>query len=71
MSAITSPPPEGIDGQSRLVAAPDAAAGAPRRLLRTLIPETATPEDPVPFRTIIFQIQAEEMIGREATPGNR
>ena len=40
-------------------------------LLRTLIPETATPDDPVPFRTIIFQIRAEEMIGREATPGNR
>lgn len=40
-------------------------------LLRTLIPETATPEDPVPFRTIIFQIRAEEMVGREATPGNR
>ena len=40
-------------------------------LLRTLIPETGTAEDPVPFRTIIFQIQAEETIGREATSGNR
>lgn len=40
-------------------------------LLRTLIPETGTAEDPVPFRTIIFQIQVEEVIGREATSGNR
>jgi nitroimidazol reductase NimA-like FMN-containing flavoprotein (pyridoxamine 5'-phosphate oxidase superfamily) len=40
-------------------------------LLRTLIPETGTADDPVPFRTIIFQIQVEETIGREATSGNR
>lgn len=40
-------------------------------LLRTLIPETGTAEDPVPFRTIIFQIQVEEVLGREATSGNR
>jgi uncharacterized protein len=40
-------------------------------LLRTLIPETGTAEDPVPFRTIIFQVQVEETLGREATSGNR
>ena len=40
-------------------------------LLRTLIPETGTPDDPVPFRSIIFQIRVEKMSGREATPGDR
>ena len=40
-------------------------------LLRTLIPETGTADDPVPFRTIIFQVQVEETLGREATSGNR
>ena len=40
-------------------------------LLRTLIPETGTTDDPVPFRTIIFQVQVEETRGREATSGNR
>jgi nitroimidazol reductase NimA-like FMN-containing flavoprotein (pyridoxamine 5'-phosphate oxidase superfamily) len=40
-------------------------------LLRTLIPETGTANDPVSFRTTIFQIRVEEMSGREATPGNR
>jgi nitroimidazol reductase NimA-like FMN-containing flavoprotein (pyridoxamine 5'-phosphate oxidase superfamily) len=40
-------------------------------LLRTLIPLTATADDPVPFRTIIFQIKVEEIVGREATAGNR
>jgi nitroimidazol reductase NimA-like FMN-containing flavoprotein (pyridoxamine 5'-phosphate oxidase superfamily) len=40
-------------------------------LLRTLIPLTATADDPVPFRTVIFQIKVDEMIGREATPGSR
>lgn len=40
-------------------------------LLRTLIPETGTASDPVPFRTIIFQIQVEDRTGREATSGNR
>jgi uncharacterized protein len=42
-------------------------------LLRTLIPETGTAKDPVPFRSIIFQIRVEEQSGREATStsGNR
>lgn len=38
-------------------------------LLRALIPETFTPGDPVPFRTILFRIAVQEMSGREATPG--
>lgn len=40
-------------------------------LLRALIPETGTDDDPVRFRSIIFEIRIEEMSGREATPGNR
>ena len=40
-------------------------------LVRTLIPETGTADDPVPFRKIIFQVHVEEMIGRKATSGNR
>ena len=40
-------------------------------LLRTLLPETGTAADPVPFRTIIFRVQVEETTGREATSGNR
>jgi hypothetical protein len=40
-------------------------------LLRALIPETGTADDPVPFRTIVFQIHVESMTGRESVPGNR
>ena len=40
-------------------------------LLRTLIPETGKASDPVPFRSIIFQVQVEGTTGREATSGNR
>ena len=40
-------------------------------LLRALIPETGTGDDPVPFRTIVFQIHVESMTGRESLPGNR
>ncbi|HEX5870360.1 MAG TPA: hypothetical protein VFY65_08095, partial [Longimicrobium sp.] len=39
-------------------------------LLRELIPETLTPGDPVPFRTVLFRIAVQEMTGREATPGD-
>lgn len=38
-------------------------------LLRELIPETFTPGDPVPFRTVVFRIAVQEISGREATPG--
>ena len=56
--------PEGPDPESQAW-----ARGV--ELLRTLIPDTGTADDPVPFRTIIFQIRAEEMTGRQAAPGNR
>ena len=39
--------------------------------VRALIPETGTPDDPVPFRSIVFQIQVDSMTGRESSPGNR
>jgi nitroimidazol reductase NimA-like FMN-containing flavoprotein (pyridoxamine 5'-phosphate oxidase superfamily) len=37
-------------------------------LLRTLVPETFQPADPVPFRTIMFRIAVQELSGREAIP---
>ena len=37
-------------------------------LLRELIPETFTADDPVPFRTILFRIAVQEKKGREAVP---
>ena len=53
-------------------AAPEAAAWARGiDLLRTLIPETGTADDPVAFRSIIFQIRLDETSGRESSPGNR
>ena len=53
-------------------APPEAAAWARGiELLRKLIPETGTPDDPVAFRSIIFQVLLDGMSGREATPGNR
>lgn len=38
-------------------------------LLRTLIPETLTPRDPVPFRDVLFRIAVQEVSGRAALPG--
>ncbi|HEX6927303.1 MAG TPA: pyridoxamine 5'-phosphate oxidase family protein [Longimicrobiaceae bacterium] len=37
-------------------------------LLRTLIPETFTDKDPVPFRNILFRIAVQEVSGRAAEP---
>jgi uncharacterized protein len=37
--------------------------------LRTLVPETFTGNDPVAFRTVLFQIHVLEMTGRAAVPG--
>ena len=37
-------------------------------LLRKLIPETGTPGDPVPERTIVFRIHLDEVQGRTAEP---
>lgn len=36
-------------------------------LLRRLVPETLTPEDPLPDRAIVFRIHVDEMFGRAAT----
>jgi len=39
-------------------------------LLRRLIPETFTPDDPAAFRTVLFRMAVQEATGREATPGD-
>jgi nitroimidazol reductase NimA-like FMN-containing flavoprotein (pyridoxamine 5'-phosphate oxidase superfamily) len=39
-------------------------------LLRTLLPETLTPDDPVPHRKVLFRISLQEVDGREATPAS-
>jgi uncharacterized protein len=39
-------------------------------LVRQLIPETFTDNDPVAHRTTIFRIAVQEASGREATPGD-
>lgn len=36
------------------------------KLIRTLVPETLTPDDPLPERAILFRIHADEMTGRAA-----
>lgn len=36
-------------------------------LLRTIVPEALTPADPVPYRTVLFRIHADEMTGRAAS----
>jgi nitroimidazol reductase NimA-like FMN-containing flavoprotein (pyridoxamine 5'-phosphate oxidase superfamily) len=38
-------------------------------LLRTLIPETFTGDDPAAFRTVVFRLAVQEVTGREAVPG--
>jgi uncharacterized protein len=38
------------------------------RLARLVVPETFTPEDPVPHRTVVFGIAIGEMTGRRARP---
>ncbi|MBB4639321.1 pyridoxamine 5'-phosphate oxidase family protein [Longimicrobium terrae] len=38
-------------------------------LLRSLIPDTLTPDDPAPHRQVLFRIAVQEATGREATPG--
>ncbi|HEX2081388.1 MAG TPA: pyridoxamine 5'-phosphate oxidase family protein [Longimicrobium sp.] len=39
-------------------------------LLRRLVPETLTADDPVPHRTVLFRIPVQEASGREATPAD-
>lgn len=36
-------------------------------LLREAAPETLRPEDPVPFRSVLFRIAAQELTGRRST----
>lgn len=50
------------DGPEREVAVRKKAV----ELLRALIPETGTKDDPVPFRSVVFRIYTEEMSGRSA-----
>jgi uncharacterized protein len=38
-------------------------------LLRGLIPETLTPDDPAPHRRVLFRVAVQEVSGREAQPG--
>ena len=37
------------------------------QLLRCVVPDTGAPTDPVPFRTVVFRIHADEMTGRAAS----
>lgn len=37
-------------------------------LLRTLIPETFTPDDPTAFRQVLFRIAVQDVSGRESLP---
>jgi nitroimidazol reductase NimA-like FMN-containing flavoprotein (pyridoxamine 5'-phosphate oxidase superfamily) len=37
-------------------------------LLRRIVPETLTADDPVPERTVLFRIAVDEATGREAAP---
>ena len=45
-----------------------AAAQRAVHLLRGLVPETFTADDPAAFRTVLFRISIGEMTGRQATP---
>jgi nitroimidazol reductase NimA-like FMN-containing flavoprotein (pyridoxamine 5'-phosphate oxidase superfamily) len=47
----------------------EAARSKGLELLRTLLPETLTPEDPVPHRKVLFRISLLEVSGLAATPG--
>ena len=38
-------------------------------LLADVVPGTGSAADPVPFRTVLFRIHADEITGREASPG--
>lgn len=50
--------------------APDSAAEAHAiQLLRRMVPETFTPDDPAPFRTVVFRLALGEVTGRAATGG--
>ncbi|HEX6370544.1 MAG TPA: pyridoxamine 5'-phosphate oxidase family protein [Longimicrobium sp.] len=46
----------------------EAARSKGLELLRTLLSETLTPDDPVPHRKVLFRIALQEVSGMEATP---
>jgi uncharacterized protein len=52
------------DGSEQEVALYDEAVA----ILRRLIPETLTPDDPMPERVILFRIHIDELTGRACTP---
>lgn len=39
-------------------------------LVRKIIPEALTPDDPLPERALLFRIHADELTGRAAAPGS-
>ena len=39
-------------------------------LLRSLVPDTFTDDDPAAFRTVVFRMAVQEATGREAVPGD-
>ena len=47
------------------------AHGRAITLLRSVVPETLTDQDPAPSRTVVFRIAIGTMSGRVATPGDR
>jgi uncharacterized protein len=51
-------------GSSAVAEDPTMAHGV--ELLRSLLPETLTASDPVPFRRLVFRIHLDEVTGREA-----
>lgn len=48
-----------------------AAHARARALLRRVVPETGTADDPVPHRMLVFRIHAEELTGRAASSRGR
>jgi nitroimidazol reductase NimA-like FMN-containing flavoprotein (pyridoxamine 5'-phosphate oxidase superfamily) len=38
-------------------------------LVRQIVPEALTPDDPLPERALLFRIHVDELSGRSATPG--
>ena len=62
-----------VHGALYLLSAEGTAAGASAweravDLLRRVVPEAGTAHDPVPGRTVVFRIHADEVTGRSATP---
>jgi len=39
------------------------------RVIKSVMPQALTRDDPVPDRTILFRVHVDEMVGRAATTG--